>query len=220
VASLWWQGRPQAAKGEPGISANKVGRSSSALAFGLNAGRLLQGFSIELSRRKMMKEKTGASSANKSSGLCVDCTKLCPPFLACRGGEGERGWSFGAAAMGRLLGDLRAAGLDSVRPAIPKRRRGSPSLSLAAILASPNWAMEAPASNSSSMRKISVTGAALPVSGNPSGLVPGVVEDGRARRRFSGGAPDLDRVHAVVSRVQSVKFRGLVVFLFFVRSLL
>jgi hypothetical protein len=62
-------------------------------------------------------------------------------------------------------------------------------------------------------------GAALNVSSNPSGHVPGVGRDGRARRRFFGGARGLDRVSAVVSWVLSVKVRDLDVFLYFLKVL-
>jgi hypothetical protein len=55
--------------------------------------------------------------------------------------------------------------------------------------------------------------AALNVSANPSGHVPSVGRDGRARRSFFGRVHGLDRVSAVVSRVLSVKIRDHVVIL-------
>jgi hypothetical protein len=57
-------------------------------------------------------------------------------------------------------------------------------------------------------------GAALIVSADPSGLVPGVGRDGRAWWQIVGGVRELDRIFAAAFRVLCVKILDLVVMFF------
>ncbi|KAK1651002.1 hypothetical protein QYE76_068807 [Lolium multiflorum] len=212
-ARLRWRELLQAAELRPKISDNKA-MSSSVRASGRSAAWLWQGVSIKLPRRKMVSDCSTASSSNKRSDLYIDQSMLFPLLLACRGGEEGRGRSLVLAGARRSSGNLQYAGLDSVLSAISKRCHF-----VATAISGHEVGLAELDQDGSSIflrcgRFFFVLGATLSVSADPSGHVPGVGRDGRARRRVFGGAPGLDRVFYVDSRVLSAKVRDLVVIYF------
>jgi hypothetical protein len=212
AAWLRWRELLQAAELRPKISDNKA-MSSSVRASGRSAAWLWQGVSIKLPRKKMVSECSTASSSYKRSDLYIDQSMLFLLLLACRGGEEGKGRSLVLAGARRSLGDLQYACLDSVFSVISKRCR----VVATAISGHEVGLAELDQDGSGIFlrygRFFFVLGATLSVSADPSGHVPGVGRDGRARRRFFGGAPGLDHVFYVDNRVLSPKVRDLVVIL-------
>jgi drug/metabolite transporter superfamily protein YnfA len=221
AAQLWWQELRQAVDLMPAISNNKAETSSSVPASGRDARRLLMGISAGLPWRKTKVDHLQASSFNKRLRLHIDDNHPLLLLLAYRGGEGKEERSWMSVPAGRSSGNLCLARQDSVLDAAINQWW----LRFAIAISGHGIGLAVLEQDSSSFFFLRVgriscgVGAAIIVSADPSGCVPGVCRDGRARRRSIGGVRELDRVSAVVARVLCVKFLDLIVCSFFCKVL-